>query len=187
MQTKVKRQSELHGNMQRSAEMPGLGRKYKNKEWLHSQYYGKKLSIIQIAEQIKISPTTIYTWCEDNSFKLRKHTGRIPDSKTREKLSARQLGNKNHNWKGGKFITSGYVRVKVLNHPSADKKGYVAEHRLVMEKHLGRYLAPTEIVHHRNSKRDDNRIENLELKGKVNHYSSEYCCPHCSKNILSFE
>ncbi len=70
-------------------------------------------------------------------------------------------------WKGGRLYNRGaskkYIEIYCPDHPSANSLGYVREHRLVMEKHLGRYLEPKEVVHHINEIKDDNRIENLEL------------------------
>jgi hypothetical protein len=63
--------------------------------------------------------------------------------------------------------TDGYVYVYYKNHPYADKAGRIYEHRLIMEKKIGRYLFPFENVHHKNGIRLDNRIENLELWTKV--------------------
>ena len=65
------------------------------------------------------------------------------------------------NWKGGrKKDKEGYIYIFQPNHPRAIKGGYVREHRLVVEKQIGRYLTPKETVHHLNGKQD-NRPEKL--------------------------
>jgi hypothetical protein len=75
-----------------------------------------------------------------------------------------QLGPKNPAWIGGRIIDkSGYALLLQPDHPYANSGGYVREHRLVMEAHLGRYLEPGEVIHHVNGDKQDNRLENLEL------------------------
>ena len=74
-------------------------------------------------------------------------------------------GDKNPRWKGGRQISRGYVLIFAPDHPTriGKMRKYVFEHRLVMEKMLGRILTEDETVHHKNGIRDDNRPENLEL------------------------
>lgn len=68
------------------------------------------------------------------------------------------------NWHGGLTTDKqGYILEAAPGHPNADSRGYVRAHRRQMERHLGRYLTPTEVVHHRDSNKQNNAIENLEL------------------------
>jgi hypothetical protein len=76
-------------------------------------------------------------------------------------------------WNGGRTkISTGYYLIKLRNHPYADTRGYVMEHRIVMEKYLGRYLDPKESVHHINGIKTDNRIENLQLFPNMKEHTS---------------
>jgi hypothetical protein len=63
----------------------------------------------------------------------------------------------------GWLNSDGYRFVRRSGHPMANAKGDVLEHRWVMAEFLGRNLLPSETVHHKNGKHDDNRLENLEL------------------------
>lgn len=73
------------------------------------------------------------------------------------------LGDRNGAWSGGRHLNpKGYVMVLARDHPN-NVRGYVMEHRLVMEAVLGRLLTREEVVHHLNGVRADNRRENLEL------------------------
>ncbi len=66
-----------------------------------------------------------------------------------------------------------YWLVYSPDHPKANVmgKGYVRRARLVMEWYLGRYLEKSEVVHHINGIRGDDRIENLLILSNSAHLS----------------
>ena len=80
-------------------------------------------------------------------------------------------GDRNGNWRGGRTVAStGYILVRVgVEHPLADIRGYVYEHRLVAAKTLGRELLSSEHVHHKDGDKTNNDPENLEVLSAAEH------------------
>jgi YHS domain-containing protein len=75
-----------------------------------------------------------------------------------------QKGENNPAYTGGKHILkTGYYVIIKPDHPQCDTRGYVLEHRFVMECKLGRYLNKGECVHHIDGNKTNNDPSNLML------------------------
>lgn len=96
--------------------------------------------------------------------------GRHPTPEAVARQKAAVSGPNNYHWSGGrKKHSGGYVLVYAPDHPHRDRNGFVLEHRIVMENALGRILDESEIVHHKNLIKNDNRIENLQVMKRDEH------------------
>lgn len=86
-------------------------------------------------------------------YKLAQAAGRI----------AHAVGPDHPSWKGGRYVTrDGYIQLSVGGKVKQ-------EHRLVVERAIGRPLLTEEIVHHINHVKDDNRLENLQILSRSEH------------------
>lgn len=166
-----------HKTMARAMKFHGialLGRRSSNifladKVWLRKKYLEEKKSIRAIAKE---SGST-----QGNVYSVLRHA-KIPMRTVKEGVAlVKRIGPATPNWKGGRYKVGArgrYFKVWAHGHPFANRDGYVMEHRLVMEKKLGRFLAKEEIVHHRDGDGHNNKISNLQLTTKKKHFKAHF-------------
>ena len=118
------------------------------------ELYINNKSAVYISKLFKCSDSTIKNYLKRKGIKLRTKSEYM---KLVESDTQFQKGQKSPNYKNGRCIKQGYRYFYIKN------KGYVQEHRLVMEKHLRRTLKREEVVHHIDGNKLNNYIENLYL------------------------
>jgi hypothetical protein len=88
---------------------------------------------------------------------------------------------------------SGYRYIKIRRDWTIGKAqrksttAWVPEHRVIVEQTLERPLTKDEIVHHRNGKKGDNRIENLQVMTRSEHMALHVKAETIGTLVLSGE
>lgn len=125
-------------------------KKNPGREQLQKLYVEQGQTQQEIADLHGVTKVSVGRWLIEEGIRPR-HPGR-------------QRGPENPSWKGGLTMDKdGYVLRYTPNHPYANRGGYVREHRLVMEKMIGRHLRPEEVVHHKDDCTSNNHPSNLQL------------------------
>lgn len=131
------------------------------KQFLLDMYIDQKMSLNQISYELKVSSRIV------KKYLIRFGATVLDHKNANSFFNSVTDGAK---WKN----SSGYIEIVCRNHPYKSKRNTVYEHRLIMEKHLGRHLTKEEVIHHINGIKDDNSIENLELTSNSLHIANHH-------------
>lgn len=108
----------------------------------------------------------------------KRGTGKCGPCGAAGKQNSPPSGHHHPRWKGGYTTSCGYVMIHLSMLDTDDRRlaskmtngKYIAEHRLVMARHVNRPLLwPGDVVHHLNGAKGDNRMQNLRLVTCHNH------------------
>jgi len=138
-----------------------------NRDWIEKRYFIDKISLWEIAKELKIGKRTVYKKFIELGFKCRpmKEAMEISPRLRVKRGSA-------HAWyKGGIRNREGYLQINCKDHPDADSYGYVFVHRLFAEIKFGRKILSNEEVHHIDGDPTNMRLDNLEVLSKSKHMS----------------
>lgn len=148
------------------------------KQQIVKEYQSGKSSWL-VAKEFGISKSTVRYYCDKFGVPMRRS-------------ALGRTGADNPYWRGGRHVTSGgYIWAYILpDDPfismavTSNGRRYVPEHRLVMARLLGRPLRADETVHHLNGLRDDNRLENLQLRQGQHGKGVKLVCGDCGSHNI---
>lgn len=147
---------------------------------LDRMYHTEKLSQWDIASKLNVTQGAVFYWMRKYKIKSRCHD----DALILSGKSGRFSGSKNPRWTGGRHKTqAGYISVRAPDHPLADNRGYVKEHRMVWYDANGP-IPKRWHIHHKNGDKTDNILENLEL---MTHRAHRMVIPELFKKINDLE
>ena len=139
-------------------------RKDYQREDLTNRHFGKLIAVKQVSTSGKSQ------WsCQCDCGKMTIVPAyQLKSGNTKSCGCSRQLRGVRHpRWRGGKYTNDGGYVIVAVPPEKIGQSQHLLEHRIVMDKTLGRRLFDHEQVHHKNGVRSDNRLENLELKVKA--------------------
>lgn len=117
---------------------------------------GQRFGAIVVIERDLTVKSGAYWKCQCDCGNVATYSGQIIRRGDVNSCGCRLPTKGKKNQKRNRLNKNGYRMVRV-------NKKDVPEHRVVMERMIGRPLSKRENVHHKNGIRDDNRPENLEL------------------------